>query len=175
MAPGAGSERLSDEKRALVEAARNKAHTLYEGRTVAHRSCGIALAETFNLPSRPYQALRRGGITGEGACGAVRAGEQVLGEILGDPDPRGPVTEPLRAAITWYQAAVRERLFGRPDPDLVCNHLTRPLGDFMGDARKEYCTSLAAGVAAVTAEALIRFGPRDLDLVITPVEPEEQP
>ena len=166
---------LSDEKRALVQAAREKAYTLYEGRVVAHRSCGIALAETFNLPTRPYQALRRGGITGEGACGAIRAGEHILGELLGDPDPRGPVTDRLRAAMTWYQAAVRERLFGRPEPDIVCNRLTRPLGDFMGEARKKYCTNLAAGVAEVTAEALVRFGPDDLDLVITPVKPEEQP
>lgn len=175
MPQGPESALLSDEKRALVQAAREKAHTLYEGRVVAHRSCGIALAETFNLPARPYQALRRGGITGEGACGAIRAGEHILGELLGDPDPRGPVTDRLRAAMTWYQSTVRERLFGRPEPDIVCNQLTRPLGDFMGEARKQYCTNLAAGVAEVTAEALVRFGPDDLDLAITPVEPEEQP
>lgn len=141
---------------------------------MAHRSCGIALAETFDLPTRPYQALRRGGITGEGACGAIRAGEHVLGELLGDPDPRGAVTDALRAAITWYQATVRERLFGEPEPDIVCNNLTRPLGEFMGAARTQYCTNLAASVAAVTAEALVRFGPDHLDLVITPVKPEEQ-
>ena len=35
---------------ALVAAARRKAFILYEGRQVPHRSCGIALAETFNVP-----------------------------------------------------------------------------------------------------------------------------
>ena len=41
---------------------------------------GICLAETFNLPTAPYQALRRGGITGEGECGAIKAGELILGQ-----------------------------------------------------------------------------------------------
>src|SRR4051794_14885559 len=94
---------LSAEEDAYVRAARDKAFVLYEGVRVPHRSCGIAIAETFGLPSRPYQALRRGGITGKGACGAIRAGEHVLGELLGDPDPGGAVTAELRAAISWFQ------------------------------------------------------------------------
>ena len=53
---------------------------------VPHRSCGIALAETFNLATTPYQCLRNGGITGKGECGAIKAGELILGEYLGDPD-----------------------------------------------------------------------------------------
>src|SRR5499433_3879331 len=98
------SEReLTPDEAAYIAAARDKAFVLYEGVRTPHRSCGIALAETFGLPTPAYQALRRGGITGEGACGAIRAGEQVLGELLGDPDPTGAVTAPLRAAITWYQ------------------------------------------------------------------------
>src|SRR5262249_51492932 len=106
------SERaLTADEAAYVDAARATAHTLYEGVRTPHRSCGIALAETFALPTPAYQALRRGGITGAGACGAVRAGEQVLGELLGDPDPTGPVTPALRAAITWYQHAYPQRLF----------------------------------------------------------------
>ena len=84
---------LSDSEQALVAEAARKAHVLYEGRQVSHRSCGIALAETFGLPSAPYQALRKGGITGAGECGAIKAGELVLGEILGcllytSPSPR---------------------------------------------------------------------------------------
>src|SRR5437763_1805641 len=86
----------------LIAAARERARLLYEGREVQHRSCGIALAETFGLPSRPYQALRRGGITGEGECGAVKAGELVLGELLGDPAPTGLVTPKLRQAMVRY-------------------------------------------------------------------------
>src|SRR4051794_21578559 len=94
---------LSDVEVAYIDAARAKAHVLYEGVQVAHRSCGIAIAETFGLPTPAYQSLRRGGITGAGTCGALRAGEQILGELLGDPDPTGAVTDALRAAITWYQ------------------------------------------------------------------------
>src|SRR6185436_8182347 len=94
----------------LIERAREKAFVLYEGKRVAHRSCGIALAETWGLGTRPYQSLRRGGITGEGECGAIKAGELVLGELLGDPDPAGAVTPTLRSAIQWYQRAIRVRM-----------------------------------------------------------------
>ncbi len=153
----AGARALGDTERSYVDDARRTAFILYEGKQVAHRSCGIALAETFGLPSRPYQALRRGGITGEGACGAIRAGEHVLGELLGDPDPTGAVTAGLRAAITWYQDQARMRIDRGTSPDIVCNNLTRPLGDFAGPRRMRFCTELAAEVAAITAEALVRF------------------
>ena len=183
-----GSRPLSPAERAYIAAARDKAHTLYEGRTVAHRSCGAALAETFSLATPAYQALRRGGITGRGACGAIRAGEQVLGELLGDPDPAGPVTDELRAAVTWYQRAWAERLdlgpgAGPPPapgaaPDVTCNNLTRPLGDFAGPARRGFCTQLAADVAGLVAEALVRFGrfvPGKLELSIAPIARTEDP
>ena len=151
------SERaLTADEAAYVASARDKAFVLYEGARVAHRSCGIALAETFNLPTPAYQALRRGGITGKGACGAIRAGEQVLGELLGDPDPGGGVTPELRAAIIWYQDAWLARI-RHGEPDIICDHLVRPHGDFAGPARKAFCTNLAADVAALTAEALCRF------------------
>lgn len=148
---------LTLEEQAYIAAARAKAFVLYEGVKVAHRSCGIALAETFGLPTPAYQSLRRGGITGKGACGAIRAGEQVLGELLGDPDPGGAVTPALRSAVTWYQDAWLTRL-RHDNPDIVCDNLVRPHGDFMGPARKQFCTNLAADVAALTAEALCRFG-----------------
>ncbi|HEY6039972.1 MAG TPA: hypothetical protein VIV58_37075 [Kofleriaceae bacterium] len=147
---------LSPDEQAYVSAARSKAFTLYEGVQVPHRSCGIAIAETFGVPSRSYQALRRGGITGKGACGAIRAGEQVLGELLGDPDPVGAVTPELRAAVTWFQDAWLTRLRAN-NPDIICDHLVRPHGDFAGPARKAFCTNIAADVAALTAEALCRF------------------
>src|SRR3954470_14734807 len=124
------SEReLTPDEVTYIAAARDKAFVLYEGVRTPHRSCGIALAETFGLPTPAYQALRRGGITGEGSCGAIRAGEQVLGELLGDPSPTGAVTPALRDAITWYQRAWRTRLVPG-QPDIVCNHLVRPHGDF---------------------------------------------
>ena len=148
---------LTPEEQAYITAARDKAFVLYEGVRTPHRSCGIALAETFGLPTASYQALRRGGITGKGACGAIRAGEQVLGELLGDPDPTGAVTPALREAVTWYQAEWRARVVQQDD--IVCDHLVRPHGDFTGPARKAFCTNLAADVAALTAEALCRFAP----------------
>jgi hypothetical protein len=153
---------LTAEEHALVERARRTAFVLYEGREVPHRSCGIALAETFGLPSRPYQALRRGGLTGEGECGAIKAGELILGEVLGDPDPAGPVTAPLRAAIVWYGRELRDRLVARgllaDRRDIICNNLTRPRGEFAGEERRVFCTNLAAEVGAAVAEAILRHG-----------------
>lgn len=153
------SERpLTPDEAAYVDAARAKAFVLYEGTRTPHRSCGIALAETFGVPTPAYQALRRGGITGKGACGAIRAGEQVLGELLGDPSPTGAVTAVLRDAVTWYQGAWRAKLFAdQAAPDVMCDALVRPHGEFLGPARKAFCTNLAADVAALTAEALCRF------------------
>ncbi len=155
------SERtLTPDEDAYVAAARDKAFVLYEGTRTPHRSCGIALAETFGLPTPAYQALRRGGITGKGTCGAIRAGEQVLGELLGDPSPTGTVTPALRDAVIWYQGAWHAKMFSnQAAPDVVCDSLVRPHGDFMGPARKAFCTNLAADVAALTAEALCRFAP----------------
>src|SRR5260221_14657819 len=147
---------LTPDEAAYVAAARDKAFVLYEGVRTPHRSCGIALAETFGLPTPAYQSLRRGGITGKGACGAIRAGEQVLGELLGDPSPTGGVTPALREAVVWYQDAWQHRLMSN-QPDIICDHLVRPHGDFGGPQRKAFCTNLAADVAALTAEALCRF------------------
>jgi hypothetical protein len=154
----AESSELTADDAAYIAAARDKAFVLYEGVRTPHRSCGIAIAETFSLPTRPYQALRRGGITGKGTCGAIRAGEQILGELLGDPDPTGAVTPALREAITWFQDAWLTRIRDNK-PDIICDHLVRPHGDFAGAARKAFCTNIAADVAALTAEALCRFAP----------------
>ncbi len=154
---------------ALIGAARRKALVLYEGREVPHRSCGIAVAETFGLPTRAYQALRRGGITGCGTCGAIRAGEQVLGELLGDPDPTGAVTDALRQAVTWYQEEIEKRIDRGDSPDTICNNLTAQFGDFTGEARQLFCTQLAAEVAATTAEAILLVAGEDL--VIPPISP----
>ena len=162
------SRPLSASEVAVIAAARDKAFVLYEGVQTPHRSCGIALAETFGLVTPPYQALRRGGITGEGVCGGVRAGEQILGELLGDPSPTGAVTDALRDAIVWYQRAVAERIDRGDSPDLVCNNLTRPLGDFHGARRARFCTALVARVAELVAEALVRFG--DRPVAISPLE-----
>lgn len=161
---------LSESDEQVVAAARDKAFVLYKGEQVPHRSCGIAVAETFSLPTPAYQSLRRGGITGCGRCGAIRAGEQVLGELLGDPDPTGPVTDELRNAITWYQRAVDQRIDKGASPDLICNNLTQPLGAFRGPARHAFCTNLAAQVADITAEAVLRFSASGEPLAIAPID-----
>ena len=160
----AESSELTADDAAYIAAARDKAFVLYEGVRTPHRSCGIAIAETFSLPSRPYQALRRGGITGKGTCGAIRAGEQILGELLGDPDPTGAVTPVLREAIAWFQDAWLTRMRDG-NPDIICDHLVRPHGEFTGAARKAFCTNIAADVAALTAEALCRFAPDKRPLI----------
>ncbi len=139
-----------------VAAAETCADVLYAGIVTPHRSCGVAIAETFGLPAASYQALRRGGITGEGPCGAIAAGMLVLGELLGDPDPTGPVTPALRDAAPRYRAAVARRVEGTHDAS--CNHRTAPHGDFSGAARKSMCTRLAAHAAGAVAEVLYDLG-----------------
>lgn len=165
---------MADDPR--IEQARRTAFVLYEGRTVAHRSCGIALAETFGLPTRPYQIFRRGGLTGEGECGAIKAGEVILGELFGDPDPAGAVTPVLREAVAFYRARVRERLPG-PAPGStalypICNDLTGParFAQFASPERLGFCTSLVAEVAATVAETALAHGRGDL-VVIEPPTP----
>jgi hypothetical protein len=152
---------LEPAERELVEAARQKAFVLYEGKSVPHRSCGICLAETFGLETPPYQALRRGGITGEGECGAIKAGELVLGELLGDPNPTGPVTPQLREAAAAYRTAWRKRVDRGPGGaggSVICNDLTAAQGDFQGAQRQSFCTNIAATVAEIVAETLVRAG-----------------
>ncbi len=143
-------------EREQVAALREKARVLYEGKRVAHRSCGIALAETFGVPTRPYQALRRGGLTGLGPCGAVQAGRLILGEVFGDPSPTGPVTPALREAMTWFEGELARRA-----PDAVrgsCNALTAGFSSFGSEERAGFCTGLATTVAEVLAETVLRLG-----------------
>jgi uncharacterized protein YwbE len=137
---------------------RAKAFVLYQGAETPHRSCGIALAEAFDRPTAAYQSLRRGGITGEGTCGAVVAGQLLLGEFLGDPDPTGKVTPALRAAMVRYQATIAGELDRGSSADLVCNHMTAPHGEFTGPARHEFCTRVVAQVAQAVDEALREQG-----------------
>ena len=149
----------------IVAEATQKAEVLYAGVRTPHRSCGICLAETFDLPTASYQALRRGGISGCGSCGAIVAGQLVLGELLGDPDPRGAVTETLRAAMADYERLWRGRLSKTPD-QIVCNTLVGGFDDFHGAERQSFCTSLAATVAELVARVALAHG---YPLRITPI------
>lgn len=137
---------------------RSKALLLYEGERTPHRSCGIALAEAFGRPTAAYQSLRRGGITGQGTCGAVVAGQLLLGEFLGDPDPTGSVTPALRTAMTRYLARVEDELDRGASPTLICNDMTAPHGDFMGPDRHRFCTAVVAQVAQLVDDILREHG-----------------
>lgn len=139
-----------------VGAARARADLLYRGEAVAHRSCGIAIAETFGLPTASYQSLRRGGLTGHGTCGALQAGLLVLGELLGDPDPAGPPSPALKAAAVAYRAALSSTVPGTPEDS--CNTRTSAFPDFAAPARARHCTDLAATAAAAAAGILWDHG-----------------
>lgn len=153
------SEALS--RAGYAAAARARADALYAGERTPHRSCGIALAETFGLPTPSYQALRRGGLTGLGPCGAIAAGVLVLGELLGDPSPSGPPTPALKDAVPRYRAAIVEKLGG--PVELSCDARTARFPTFSSAERHAACTSLAAVVAETVAETLWDVGaPREL-------------
>jgi hypothetical protein len=137
---------------------RSKAFVLYEGSRTPHRSCGIALAEAFDRPTAAYQSLRRGGVTGEGTCGAVVAGQLLLGELLGDPNPTGKLTPALASAMRAYLDRVRHELDRGSSPDLVCNNMTAPHGEFTGSARHRFCTRVVAQVAQLVDEVLKEHG-----------------
>lgn len=142
----------------LIARARDEAFRLYDGTETPHRSCGIAIAETFGRPTPAYQALRRGGITGCGECGAIKAGELVLGELLGDPDPTGKVTPALRTAALRYRELWQARVDRGGAPTVVCNDLTARFDDFAGAERHAFCTRIAATVAECVATALAEQG-----------------
>lgn len=137
---------------------RSKALVLYAGTRTPHRSCGIALAETFNRPTAAYQSLRRGGITGHGPCGAIVAGQLLLGELLGDPEPTGPVTAALRAGSQTYRERIEREIDRGNSPDLICNHLTAAHGDFTGLPRQRFCTGIVGQVAQIVDEILREHG-----------------
>lgn len=148
---------LTPDELSLIRAARDKAEILYEGKRTPHRSCGICLAETFGVAWQPYQALRRGGLTGEGSCGAIRAGEMILGELLGPEEPTDPAGEKLRDAMIYYQQRWKEIQQAEGWRDTICNTLTAPLGEFHGERRASFCTNMAADAAALVAETLVRL------------------
>lgn len=142
----------------LIERAEQGAHDLYAGELTPHRSCGISLAELYGKNTAPYQALRRGGITGHGQCGAIKAGEMLLGEIFGDPDPTGGVTDTLRSAMIRYQELWQERVNKGQSQTIICNDLTGQFDDFKGQERHDFCTQLAATVSGCIAQTLQEHG-----------------
>ena len=147
---------LTDREQARIEAARRGARLRYEGVVVPHRSCGIALAETFGRSTAPYQSLRRGGLTGHGECGTLVATRLIAGELLGDPDPGGPATPILRTVARELQE--RWGAWTGAGSTVVCNALVVRFDDFRGPERARFCTALAAESAALLTEVLLRNG-----------------
>ena len=141
---------------AYVAAARAHAERLYAGVEVPHHSCGIALAATFGLPTASYQALRKGGLTGLGPCGAIQAGVLVLGELLGDPSPTGAPTPELREGVRRYRDAIAESVDAAVDAS--CDARTAPFPEFASPARLQSCVSLAGRAAAAVAGTLWDLG-----------------
>lgn len=160
MTPSTPYPPLTEVQQAAVEATSEVCRVLYDGVLTPHRSCGISLAETFGRPTRPYQALRRGGLTGRGECGALVAGRLILGEIFGDPDPSGSVTAELASAVAMYDALWPQRLRrgNAPGGDVACQTLTGQFATFKSAERHRFCTTLARDVASVVAEVLVRHG-----------------
>ncbi len=153
---------------ALVEWAAGRARDLYAGEVVKHRSCGIAMAETFGRPHQAYQALRRGGLTGCGFCGSIKAGELILGEVFGDPDPAGSATEILKTAIVRYRQLLQDSEHSPPDVlNKSCNELTAEFGEFRSPERHHFCTDIASLAARCLAQTILECGgsitPYDLD------------
>ena len=140
----------------FIAKARERGLLLYAGDVVPHRSCGIAIAETFGRDTIAYQSLRRGGLTGRGECGAVVAGRLVLGELYGDPDPSGATTAVLRRAIQQYETLIEARLNrGNAASDArVCNDLSAQFTEFKSQERHDFCTGIAATVSEVVAEVI---------------------
>jgi hypothetical protein len=143
----------------LIQWAERRARDLYAGDRVKHRSCGIAMAETFGRSHQAYQALRRGGLTGCGFCGSIKAGELILGEVFGDPDPRGPATETLRRAISHYRQLL-ERADDAPAEVLrkTCNELTAAFSEFSSSERHQFCTDIASLAARSLARTILEYG-----------------
>ena len=152
-----------------LEAARawaeQRAFLLYEGKAVAHRSCGVAIAETFGRDGRPYVGLRRGGLTGEATCGAIGAGVLVLGEVFGAPDVASPSTPELVAAVQRYHALWRERAQLGQARTILCNDLTGQFAEFASPERHGFCTALATVVAGCVAQVLVEM---DVDVARLP-------
>jgi hypothetical protein len=142
----------------IVAALREKARALYAGKDVPPRSSGVALAEAFDRGHQPYQGLRRGGVTGDGECGAVVAGRLLLGEMFGYPDPTAPVSLALREAMTLYRAEVARRLETGGAASLVCNELVRRFPVYHSDERLAFCTDIVASVAEIVAEIALKLG-----------------
>jgi hypothetical protein len=86
------------------------------------------------------------------------------------------VTEALRLAAACYRRLWGERVdrgAGGSAGSIICNDLTSPFDDFMGEQRKRFCTSIASTVAGAVAEILVRLDALEKVTPIPGLEAEE--
>ena len=76
------------------------------------------------------------------------------------------VTPALLEAMRTYQRRVEEELDRGASPDLICNSMTAPHGDFKGPARHAFCTAVVGQVAQLVDETLRAHG---VEVEATPV------
>jgi hypothetical protein len=154
-APTAPSAPAIEETRRWAEA---RARLLYDGKDVRHRSCGVAIAETLGHAPRPYVGLRKGGLTGEGTCGAIHAGVLLLGEVFGAEDPASPATPELVAAVQRYRELWQQRVDRGRATTVICNDLTGQFERFDSPERHAFCTAIAEQVAGCVAQTIVELG-----------------
>lgn len=152
---------------AIAAALREKARILYEGRLTPHRSCGIALAEAFDRGTLAYQSLRRGGLDGEDTCGAIVAGQLLLGELLGYADPTAPAAQALKDAMARYRVEIARRVRTGGARTQLCKDLVARFPVFASDERALFCADIVATVAQLVAELVLARG---VPLAPTPID-----
>jgi hypothetical protein len=141
----------------LVERLSARARDLYSGQHLVARTSGVAIAETFGRRVSPYHGLARGGIAGEGECGAIVAGRLVIAEFLAGPDPKGILEGDLGVALRRYQHDIEHRIQGRGSPDYICSSLVAPYDGYDDPARVPFCTAVVAEVARIVAAILLDY------------------
>lgn len=139
-------------REAIAAAFGEKSRILYEGRLTPHRSCGVAVAEAFDRRAPAYHALCRGGFDGQGQCGAIVAGQLLLGELLGPTDSTAPTAPALASALARYRRDVAARVVPGAAPSQRCRELTERFPCFASEERADFCAEIAAGVAQLVAE-----------------------
>lgn len=142
---------MTDMSSQRILQAREISRAYYTSQFGAHYSCGITIGMTFGLDPKSYRSLRKGGILGFSECGALKAGEMVLGEFLGDPDPAGPVPERLLEAVTEYRQRLADAGY---EPYGSCHTFTSRFAAFDSEERRSSCADLVEFVAGTVADIL---------------------
>jgi hypothetical protein len=60
--------------------------------------------------------------------------------------------------MVYYQTAIASRVDRGGSLTIVCNDLTQRFQDFKSEERQAFCTGIAATVAEVLAETILKYG-----------------